>query len=75
MLTYCYDIECLSNLFTVTFINVDDATDERVFVISDWHSDRKELIDFLNTKMEPAAHFSLLRLTRVLVSPVRHSIR
>ena len=51
MLTYVYDIECLQNLFTVTFVNVDDESDIKVFHIGLGNYDCSDLKKFLHTRM------------------------
>jgi hypothetical protein len=52
MIKYVYDIECLRNLFTATFINADDEQDKHVFYIG-LGDDRgkKEFYKFLSQEM------------------------
>lgn len=51
MLEYVYDIECLTNLFTATFVNVEDDNDKHVFYIGLDRPDYSGLLKFLNQKM------------------------
>jgi len=51
MLKYAYDIECLKNLFTATFVNVDDESDKHVFYIGLGKEDYSEILQFLNNQM------------------------
>jgi hypothetical protein len=51
MTKYCYDVECLKNLFTATFINVDDENDKHVFYVGLGKEDYSDLIKFLRTDM------------------------
>jgi len=48
---YCYDIECLSNLLTATFINVEDEVDKHVFYIGLDKKEPDDIKKFLNQKM------------------------
>jgi len=51
MLKYAYDIETLANLFTVTFVNVEDDTDTHVFYIGLGKYDWSDIKDFLNNSI------------------------
>ena len=51
MKTYCYDIECFKNLFTATFVNVDDEKDIFAFYAGIDSHDYSPLIDFLKQEM------------------------
>lgn len=46
---YAYDIESFPNLFTATFVNVDDESDVEVFVIGHDRNDRDKLISFIKS--------------------------
>lgn len=48
---YSYDIECLKNLFTATFVNVADEKEVHVFYIGFDKIDYSDLLKFLNQKM------------------------
>lgn len=50
-LEYSYDIECLKNLFTATFINTADKDDIHVFYIGLGKEDYSDLLKFLSNKM------------------------
>jgi len=47
MILYAYDIECFKNLFTATFINVEDASDKHVFHVGLGKEDWKDIKTFL----------------------------
>lgn len=51
MVRYAYDIECLPNLFTATFINVEDESDEHVFYVGIDKEDFSDIKRFLSQKM------------------------
>lgn len=51
MTTYAYDIEVLKNLFTATFVNVENEDDEHVFYIGMDRTDYGDLINFLKQRM------------------------
>ena len=51
MVKYCYDVECLKNLFTVTFVNVDDKSDVSVFYIGLDRIGYSDMLKFLNNDM------------------------
>lgn len=51
MITYAYDIECLMNLFTATFVNVKDKSDVRYFYVGVDKEDYSDLINFLKEEM------------------------
>lgn len=46
--TYCYDLECFPNLFTATFVKVDDESDRKVFLIGMGNNDLIDLATFLS---------------------------
>jgi hypothetical protein len=46
---WCYDVECLKNIFTVTFVNVNDKSDIRVFYVGLNKTDYSDLLKFLKT--------------------------
>ena len=47
MLKYVYDLECLRNFFSATFVNTEDENDKLVFCIGLGRDDRTSLIKFL----------------------------
>lgn len=51
MKRYAYDIECFKNLFTATFVNVEDESDVLTFSIGLGHDDLKKIISFLENDM------------------------
>ena len=51
MLKYSYDIECLKNLFTATFVNIDDEKERHVFYIGLGKEDYSDILAFLNQEM------------------------
>lgn len=51
MLRYAYDVECFPNLFTVTFVNIDDDKDVKSFYIGFDKKDYPELLAFLDQEM------------------------
>ena len=51
MKTYCFDIEVFKNLFTATFVNVDDEKDIFAFYAGIDSHDYSPLIDFLKQEM------------------------
>ncbi len=51
MTTYAYDIEVLKNLFTATFVNVDNPDDEHVFYIGMDRVSYSDLLTFLKQRM------------------------
>lgn len=51
MTVYCYDIECFSNFFSATFVDVTGKEEPGIFYITPEHDQSKELIEFLNTEM------------------------
>lgn len=51
MKIYAYDIECLPNLFTATFVNVEDPAEVLVFYIGLGVTKYKEFLDFLYKEM------------------------
>jgi hypothetical protein len=48
---YVYDIECLKNLFTATFVNVENESDIHVFYIGLDRPDYTDLLKFLKQEM------------------------
>ena len=51
MKTFCYDIESFKNLFTATFVNVDDDKDIFTFYAGIDQHDYSPLVDFLKQEM------------------------
>ena len=51
MKTFCYDIECFKNLFTVIFVNSEDDTDKKTFCIGLGRNDINKLKAFLKNEM------------------------
>ena len=52
MKKYAYDVEVFKNLFTATFVNVDDEKEKEVFYIGFEIDQRKELRKFLRNRIE-----------------------
>jgi len=48
---YAYDLECFKNLFTATFVNVENDNDVKTFVIGVGRNDREALVGFLQETM------------------------
>ena len=48
MNNYVFDIEVFPNFFSGTFLNPDNESDIKVFVVADKRNDLKELINFLD---------------------------
>jgi hypothetical protein len=48
---YVYDIEIFKNLFTATFVNVEDKTDSKVFVVGLGCDDLENFKEFLRQEM------------------------
>lgn len=57
--TYVFDIECFKNLFTITFINVNDEKDEHVFYIGLGKEDYSDLLKFLKNEMTLVGYNSI----------------
>lgn len=51
MKTYAYDIECIKNFFSATFVNVEDEKDVHVFYFGVGDEDFSKLKEFLNQEM------------------------
>jgi hypothetical protein len=51
MIRYIYDIECLKNLFTATFVNPEDEADTRIFYIGLGNENYTDLLKFLRQDM------------------------
>jgi len=51
MINYAYDIECFKNLFTATFVNVDDESEKHVFYVGLDKEDYSDIRHFLNQEM------------------------
>jgi len=51
MLKYAYDIECLRNLFTVTFVNVEDDSDIHIFHVGLDKHDWSDIKSFLKERI------------------------
>ena len=51
MITFCYDLECFKNLFTATFIDVDDENKKYVFYVGLGKEDYSDIKKFLNQEM------------------------
>jgi hypothetical protein len=51
MINYAYDIECFKNLFTATFVNVDDEKDTHVFFVGFGNETCTSIKDFLTQEM------------------------
>ncbi len=51
MKTYCFDIEVFKNLFTATFVNVDDENERYVFYVGFEKEDYSDIKKFLNQEM------------------------
>jgi len=51
MINYAYDIECFKNLFTATFVNVDDEKDTHVFFVGFGNETCISIKDFLTQEM------------------------
>lgn len=51
MIRYAYDIEIFKNLFTATFVNVENEVDKHVFYTGLDKEDYSDLIEFLNQEM------------------------
>lgn len=52
MKIYAYDIECFSNFFSATFVNVEEPTETKVFYLASWgNKSPKELQEFLKQEM------------------------
>jgi hypothetical protein len=51
MITYCYDIESFKNLFSATFVNVDDESEKHVFYVGLDKEDYSDIKKFLNQEM------------------------
>ena len=51
MTIYCYDIESFKNLFTATFVNVEDESERYVFYVGLEKEDYSDIKKFLNQEM------------------------
>jgi len=59
MVRYAYDIENLKNLFTATFVNVENEKDKHVFYIGLDKEDYSDLLKFLNQEMTLVGYNSI----------------
>ena len=51
MIKYVYDVECIKNLFTATFVNTEDEKDIHVFYIGLGKEDYGDMLKFLRQEM------------------------
>jgi hypothetical protein len=51
MIKYCYDVECLKNFFSATFVNIEDENEKHVFYVGLGKEDWTDLLKFLKTEM------------------------
>jgi hypothetical protein len=51
MITFSYDIESFKNLFTATFVNVDNESEKHVFYVGLDKEDYSDIREFLNQEM------------------------
>lgn len=51
MIKYAYDIECFKNLFTATFVNVEDDSEKHVFYVGLGKEDYSDICTFLRQEM------------------------
>jgi len=59
MKTYAYDIECFKNLFTATFVNIDDESEVHVFYVGLGKDTWSDIVEFLSEEMTLVGYNSI----------------